>query len=101
MKDKPVLIKGKEYIEAGYFVQLKQKHWLLQCPVLKRMFIKTYCPQGMVQYDDDHNLTYCGSIVRWLDKFHIEAMSEKAADKLAFEYLLEKYPMYGKYLSLF
>lgn len=84
------------------FVHLKQNVLWQQCPRwLMRMFIKTYCPQGMVQYDDDHNLTVCGSIVHWLDKFHIEAMSEKAADKLAFEYLKKKYPMYGNYLQLF
>lgn len=81
-------------------IVLKQQHWLLQCPLLKRMFTKTYCPQGLVQYDEG-KLAVIGDTVYWLDKFHIEALSEKAAEKLAFKWLREKYPMYGDYIQLF
>lgn len=81
-------------------VVLEQKHWTNKIPVLKKIVQKKYYMQGLVQFDDDQ-LTICGDRIKWLDEFSIIAISQKHADKLAFNYLKEKYPMYGDYVQLF
>lgn len=82
-------------------VHLKQNHWIMQCPNwIKKLFVKTYCPQGLVQFEDG-KLAIVGNSIGWLDKFHIKALSERAADKLAFKFLEKKYPQFKGYLQLF
>ena len=82
-------------------VVLKQKHFIFNCPNwIQRMFTKTYYTHGLVQFDGEE-LTICGDRVRWLEEFEITALSTKAGDKLAFDYLKQKYPMYGDYVQLF
>lgn len=82
-------------------VVLQQKHWIFKCPRwLQRMFTKTYYTQGIVQFDNGE-LTICGDSIKWLDEFQIKATSYKKADKVAFEYLKNKYPEYGDYVQLF
>jgi hypothetical protein len=82
-------------------VELKQKHWLLNLPMfIQRLYTKTYCPQGMVQFDEN-GMTICGDRIKWLDEFQITALSKKSGDKLAFDYLKNKYPEYKNYIQLF
>jgi hypothetical protein len=81
------------------------KSWAWQLPpVIRRLFIKTYCNQGFVYIEDTfvgERPTYCSDRVRWLDKLTIETHSSKRADKLSWKFLREKYPQYTNFIQLF
>jgi hypothetical protein len=42
-----------------------------------------------------------GSRVKWLEKFTIDAYSQKSADKIAYEEIKEKYPEYIGHIWFF
>jgi hypothetical protein len=76
-------------------IKLKQKlNWI------QRMYANNYFMQGLVQFDQGE-LTICGDSVKWLDELQIYATSNKKANKIAFEFLNEKYPEYGIMIQLF
>jgi hypothetical protein len=68
---------------------------------IRSIFSKTYHAQGLVQFDEDMQLTICGCSVKWLERVCVLTTSQKRADKLMFEYFREKYPEYKNHIQLF
>ena len=77
------------------------KVWWLPA-FIRWFFVKKYMGQGLVQMDNKtKELTICGDVIRWLDRFSVETTSSKRADRLMFEHLHEKYPQYKDYIQIF
>jgi hypothetical protein len=69
---------------------------------IRRLFLKKYYQQGLVQIDSETNeFTVCGDSVKWLENVYIETTSQRRADELMFEYFNTKYPQYKSYIQLF
>ena len=68
--------------------------------VFRQFFSKTYYTQGMV-YFAEGEVTYCGDMVKWLERLCVFTSSQKRADKLMFEFFNYKYPQYKPYIQLF
>jgi hypothetical protein len=71
---------------------------------IKKWFFKKYTMQGMIyvtKFGNKYIPTFVSDIVKWLDTLIITTTSEKKADKIAFNYLNDKYPEYKGYIQLF
>jgi hypothetical protein len=66
-----------------------------------KIFNRKYYFQGLVYFDENHNLTICGIYVKWLDQITILAFTRKKAEKQAFNFFNEKYPEYKDFVQLY
>jgi len=78
-----------------YEIKDKKSNWI------KRIFSKDYYAQGLVQFDEDGELTVCGCSVKWLDRVYVNTTSRKRSHKIMFEYFNKKYPEYKTHIQLF
>jgi hypothetical protein len=71
---------------------------------IKKRIFKKYSMQGMVyltKFGEGYTPTHVSDIVKWLDNLCITTISEKKSDKIAFDYLNDKYPEYKGFIQLF